>query len=137
MLNQVILLGRLTKNPTVRKTGSGVSVASFTLAVDRDYQKEECDFINCTAWRNTADFVERYFSKGQMMAVRGSLQSRTWVDKDEKSRESWEVVVDSVWFCGDKKKSENAETAYTGKPSRVDASTFEDLPDDSSDGLPF
>lgn len=136
MLNQVILLGRLTKDPIVRKTGSGVSVASFTLAVDRDYQKEECDFINCTAWRNTADFVERNFSKGQMMAVRGSLQSSTWVDKGENSRESWEVVVDSVWFGGDKKKSDNAETPYTGKPSRVDASTFEDLPDDSSE-LPF
>lgn len=134
MLNQVILLGRLTKNPTVRKTGSGVSVASFTLAVDRDFQKEECDFINCTAWRNTADFVERNFSKGQMMAVRGSLQSRTWVDKEENSHESWEVVADSVWFGGDKKKTEDG--AFTGKPTRVDASTFEDLPDDSSE-LPF
>ena len=129
MLNQVILLGRLTKDPVARKTGSGVSVTSFTLAVDRDYQKEECDFINCTAWRNTADFVERHFHKGQMMAVRGSLQSRTWVDKDEKSRESWEVVVDSVWFGGDKKKE-------SGQPQRVDASTFEDLPG-GEDGFPF
>ena len=126
-LNSVTLLGRLTKEPELRTTQSGVSVASFTLAVDRDFQKGEVDFVDCVAWRNTGEFVSKYFHKGQMMALHGSLQSRTWEAKDGTKRTSWEVVADSVYFGGDKKQEQ-----YSGK----NVSAFEDLDDDEGQ-LPF
>lgn len=126
-LNSVTLLGRLTKEPELRTTQSGVSVASFTLAVDRDFQKGEVDFVDCVAWRNTGEFVSKYFHKGQMMALHGSLQSRTWEAKDGTKRTSWEVVADSVYFGGDKKQEQ-----YAGK----NVSAFEDLDDDEGQ-LPF
>ena len=126
-LNSVTLLGRLTKEPELRTTQSGVSVASFTLAVDRDFQKGEVDFVDCVAWRNTGEFVSKYFHKGQMMALHGSLQSRTWEAKDGTKRTSWEVVADSVYFGGDKKQEQ-----YSGK----NVSAFEVLDDDEGQ-LPF
>lgn len=130
MLNIVVLMGRLVANPTLRYTQSQTPVASFTIAVDRDYQtggsEKQTDFVECTAWRHTAEFVNKYFTKGQMIVVSGSLQSRKWQDKAGNNRVSWEVVADSVHFCGDKK----SETV------NVSAADFEDLGDDEGE-IPF
>jgi single-strand DNA-binding protein len=97
-------MGRLTKDVELRRTGTGTAVASFTVAVDRDFSKEnEVDFIECVAWKNTAEFVSKYFSKGRMAIVSGSLQIRSWTDKDGNKRKTAEVVADNVYF-GDSKK---------------------------------
>ena len=139
MLNSVSLMGRLTKDPDFRTTQSGTNVVSFTLAVDRDFQsggsEKQTDFVECVAWRNTAEFVSKYFRKGQMMALRGSLQSRKWEDKNGNSRVSWEVLTDSVYFCGDK-KNDGASVERPAK-SAVSVSAFEDLDDDGDGQLPF
>ena len=131
MLNKIILLGRLTKNPEARRTATNVPVTNFTIAVDRDFSKDEVDFVDCVAWKSTAEFVERYFTKGQMICVSGRLQSRKWTDKEENLHTTWEVVAENVYFGGDK-KTESREP----KPTRVEASGFEELPDDNSE-LPF
>lgn len=109
MLNKIVIMGRLTRDPELRQTGSGTSVASFTLAVDRDYSgrdggEKETDFIDVVAWRHTAEFVDKYFSKGDMAAVVGRLQIRSWTDKDGNKRRSAEVVADSVYFGGSKRR---------------------------------
>ena len=110
MLNHIVIMGRLTRDPELRRTGSGVAVASFSVAVDRDRapegQEKETDFIDCVAWRNTAEFVEKYFKKGRMIVVSGRLQIRGWTDKDGNKRRSAEIVADSVYF-GDSKKDED------------------------------
>ena len=116
MLNHITIMGRMTRDPELRKTGSGVSVASFTLAVDRDYNpkdgaEKEVDFIDCVAWRGAGDFVSKYFTKGSMAIVTGRLQIRNWTDKDNNKRRSAEVVADSVYF-GDSKKSEQGNSTY-------------------------
>lgn len=103
MLNQVTIMGRLTRDPELRRTGSGIAVASFTLAVDRDRpQKEsgqrETDFINCVAWRHTAEFVSSYFCKGQMAIVNGRLSVRGFTDSDRKKRYATEVIAENVYF---------------------------------------
>lgn len=108
MLNHIVLMGRLTRDPELRRTGTGLAVASFTLAVDRDFGKNEAgeketDFIDIVAWRNTAEFVSRYFSKGRMAVVSGRLQIRPWTDRDGNKRRSAEVVADNVYF-GDSKR---------------------------------
>lgn len=116
MLNTITIMGRMTRDPELRKTGSGTSVASFTLAVDRDFGKEEkeTDFIECVAWKNTADFVSKYFSKGRMAVVSGRLQIRKWTDKDGNKRSTAEVVADKVYF-GDSKSNDNGnQSGYTG-----------------------
>lgn len=105
MLNRVILMGRLTADPELRKTASDLSVTSFTLAVGRNYGKgadRQTDFINCVAWRQTAEFISRYFSKGRLMAVEGSLQVRNYVDKNENKRQAVEVLVDQAFFADSK-----------------------------------
>ena len=105
MLNSVIIMGRLVKDPEMRTTTSGVEVSSFTVAVDRNYKQNGetvTDFINCQAWRQTAVLVNKYFSKGRMIAVQGKLQSRNYEDKNGNKRTAWEVIADSVNFCGDK-----------------------------------
>lgn len=130
MLNNISLMGRMVKDVEVRKTNNDMSVASFTIAVDRDFQSgtnKITDFIDCTAWRGTAEFVGKYFRKGDMIAVVGSLQSHKWEDKSGNNRISWEVVVDHAYFCGS--KSENRGDV---KPVSVQ---WEDLPDDGE--LPF
>jgi single-strand DNA-binding protein len=108
MLNKIILMGRLTRDPELRRTGSGTAVASFTLAVDRDFKSQsgekETDFIDIVAWRNTAEFVSKYFTKGRMAVVEGRLQIRDWTDKDGSKRRTAEVVADNVYF-GDSKNS--------------------------------
>jgi single-strand DNA-binding protein len=108
-LNHIVLQGRLTRDPELRRTGSGVAVASFCLAVDRDFNpkdggEKEVDFIDCNAWRGTGEFVRKYFTKGSMAIVSGRLQIRNWTDKEGNKRRNAEVVADSVYF-GDSKKS--------------------------------
>jgi single-strand DNA-binding protein len=109
MLNHIVLMGRLTRDVELRRTGSGTSVASFTIAVDRDFGnkdsgEKETDFVDVVAWRSTAEFVDKYFSKGRMAVVSGRLQIRSWTDKDGNKRRTAEVVADNVYF-GDSKNS--------------------------------
>ena len=108
MLNHITIMGRLTKDPEMRRTGSGVAVTSFTIACDRDFKgnsgEKETDFIEITAWRNTAEFVSKYFTKGRMAVVSGRLQIRSWTDKDGNKRKSAEVVADNVYFADSKKE---------------------------------
>jgi single-strand DNA-binding protein len=102
MLNHITVMGRLTRDPELRKTGNGISVANFTVAVDRDFGgqdgKKETDFIDCVAWRATADFVSKYFPKGKMAVVSGRLQIRSYTDKDGNKRKAAEVVADNIYF---------------------------------------
>ena len=115
MLNRIIVMGRMTRDPELRRTNSGTAVASFTVAVDRDFKSQsgekETDFIDVVAWRNTAEFVSKYFSKGRMAVVEGRLQIRDWTDKDGNKRRSAEIVADSVYF-GDSKR-DGGETAQS------------------------
>lgn len=109
MLNKIIVMGRMTRDPELRHTQSGTAVASFTVAVDRDFKDKQSgerttDFIDCVAWRQTGEFVSRYFAKGRMAVVEGRLQLRDWTDKDGNKRRSAEIVADSVYF-GDSKPS--------------------------------
>lgn len=137
MLNFICLQGRLVREPELKQTNNGTSVASFTIAVDRDYQsggsEKQTDFIDCTAWRQTAEFVCKYFHKGQLALVTGALQSRKWQDKQGNNRVSWEVTADKVHFCGDKKDN----TGYVPAAVNVSAAEFIDLPDDDNGELPF
>lgn len=114
MLNHIIVMGRLTRDPKLRRTDSGIAVAGFTVAVDRDRapegQEKETDFIDCVAWRNTAEFVDKYFKKGRMMVVSGRLQIRGWTDKEGNKRRSAEIIADSCYF-GDSKKDESQPTS--------------------------
>ncbi len=107
MLNRIIVMGRMTRDPELRRTNSGTAVASCTVAVDRDFKSQsgekETDFIDVVAWRNTAEFVSKYFSKGRMAVVEGRLQLRDWTDKDGNKRRTAEIVADSVYF-GDSKR---------------------------------
>lgn len=109
MLNTITIMGRLTRDPELRHTQSDLAVASFTLAVDQDYAKDEkkTDFIDCVAWRQTGEFVSKYFNKGSMAVVSGRLQIREWTDKEGNKRRSAEVVADHVYF-GDIKKKEDS-----------------------------
>lgn len=117
MLNHIDIMGRLTKDPELRYTQSQVPVASFTLAVDRDYKQtgSETDFINCIAWRNTAEFIQKYFSKGRMMIASGRLQIRTYEDNNGVKRTVAEVVVDNAYFGDSKKENagDNVPEGYT------------------------
>ena len=110
MLNKVVIMGRFTKDPELRRTGSGTAVTSFSLACDRDFKSQsgdkETDFIEAVAWKNTAEFVSKYFSKGRMAVVEGRLQIRDWTDKAGNRRTTAEVVADNVYFA-DSKRSES------------------------------
>ena len=158
MLNHIVLMGRLTRDPELRRTGTGIAVASFTLAVDRDYApkdggQRETDFIDIVAWRSTAEFVSKYFSKGRMAVVSGRLQIRPWEDKDGNKRRSAEVVADNVYFGDSKRDTEssggyNAGNSYGSggysapaapsyaAPASAPASDFAMLEDDDAQ-LPF
>ena len=119
MLNHITLMGRLTRDPELRRTGSGIAVASFSVAVDRDFGKndngeKETDFIDCVAWRQTGEFVSKYFTKGRMIVVSGRLQVRSWTDKDGNKRRTAEVVADNVYFGDSKRDSDNGGNAYGG-----------------------
>lgn len=136
-LNNITIMGRMTKDPELRRTNSGVAVASFTLAVDRDFAKDgaekETDFIDCVAWKNTAEFVSKYFSKGRMAVVSGRLQIRSWTDKDGGKRRTAEVVADNVYF-GDSKKDIGEK--YESAMSSGQMQDFVVL-DGDNDVLPF
>ncbi len=119
MLNHIVIMGRLTRDPELRRTTSGIAVASFTLAVDRDFGsrdggERETDFIDCVAWRQTGEFVSKYFAKGRMAVVSGRLQIRNWTDKEGNKRRSAEVVADNVYFGEGKRDSENSNSSYGG-----------------------
>ena len=101
-MNKAILMGRLTRDPEMRQTQSGVAVTSFSIAITRRFQKDQTDFINCTAWRQTAEFISKWFQKGSMIAVVGSIQTRRYTDKDGNERTATEVVVDEAYFTGSK-----------------------------------
>ena len=148
MLNHIVIMGRLTRDPELRRTGSGVAVASFSLAVDRDYSNKdggerETDFIDCVAWRQTGEFVSKYFTKGRMAVVSGRLQIRSWTDKDGNKRRTAEVVADNVYFCDSKREESSGgndggytATAIPELPTSP-AQDFEMLDDDDSGQLPF
>ena len=131
MLNHITIMGRLTKDVELRKTGNGTSVASFTIACERDFGEngqKETDFIEVVAWKHTADFVSKYFSKGRMIVVSGRLQIRSWKDKDGNNRRTAEVVADNVYFADSKKEGDSSATAP--------ANNFATLTDDDAE-LPF
>ena len=132
MLNHIVIMGRLTRDPELRRTGSGIAVTSFSLAVDRDFApkdggERETDFIDCVAWRQTGEFVSKYFAKGRMAVVSGRLQIRNWTDKDGNKRRSAEVIADNVYF-GDSKREEGSTpyggNAYGGNAYNTGSSSF-------------
>lgn len=142
-LNHITVMGRMTRDPELRRTGSGVAVTSFTLAVDRDFTdknsgEKETDFLDVVCWKNTAEFVHQYFGKGRMAVVSGRLQIRNWTDKDGNKRRTAEIVADNVYF-GDSKRESDNQSGYTGfVPNGVatPASDFAML-DGEDSGLPF
>lgn len=143
MINSVVLMGRLTYEPELRTTPNGLSVISFQIACDRQYQargeERRADFIDVTAWRQTAEFVSRYFHKGSMIAVEGSIQTDNFTDKDGNKRKSVTVVANNVSFCGSKAESGTTNPAFSQPaPSyaSADNSDFEEIVDDDDD-LPF
>jgi single-strand DNA-binding protein len=149
-MNQIVLMGRLTRDPELRHTQTGTAVSSFSLAVDRGYASKDggerqTDFIDIVAWRNTAEFVSKYFVKGQMAAVTGRLQIRDWTDKDGNKRRSAEVIADNVYFTDSKKSrdsspgmnfTEQKNDYPAGYQTPVSGSDFAELEDDDGD-LPF
>ena len=119
MLNHLTIMGRLTCDPELRRTGSGIAVASFTVAVDRDFTSQESgeretDFIDCVAWRHTGEFVSKYFTKGRMAVVSGRLQIRSWTDKDGNKRRTAEVVADNVYFGDSRRDGDSGNSSYGG-----------------------
>ncbi|MBQ7340715.1 MAG: single-stranded DNA-binding protein [Oscillospiraceae bacterium] len=149
MLNHIVIMGRLTRDPELRRTGSGVAVTSFTVAVDRDFSpkdgsERETDFIDCVAWRQTGEFVSKYFTKGRMAVVAGRLQIRNWTDKDGNKRRTAEVIADNVYF-GDSKRDGDGGNTYAAPAAgnygsyaapAAPASDFAMLDDDDAQ-LPF
>lgn len=155
MLNHITIMGRLTRDPEIRRTGSGIAVTNFTVAVDRDYPnketgEKETDFINCVAWRHKGEFVSKYFTKGSMIVVSGRLQIKKWVDRNEVTHYDAEIVADEVYF-GESKRDKDPmtnvgveNTSYTGEFSNYGSyasadSSFLKFYDDDDDGavLPF
>ena len=119
MLNHIVIMGRLTRDPELRRTGSGVAVTSFTVAVDRDFGnrengERETDFIDCVAWRQTGEFVSKYFAKGRMAVVSGRLQIRNWTDKEGNKRRTAEVIADNVYFGDSKRDGDSGSSSYGG-----------------------
>ncbi|MDR1669253.1 MAG: single-stranded DNA-binding protein [Oscillospiraceae bacterium] len=154
MLNRIVLMGRLTREPELRTTQSGVSVVSFTLAVERDFatrgEEKQTDFLDIVAWRSTADFVSKYFRKGQLVAAEGRLQSRKWEDKEGNKRTAYEVVADNVYFAERKQEGYGAPIPDAPPPQRLPRqetaappfqldtpATFAELDDDDDGELPF
>ena len=169
MLNHIVVMGRLTRDPELRYTQSQLPVAGFTVAVDRDYSgrdggDKQTDFIDCVAWRHTAEFVSKYFNKGSMAVVSGRLQLRDWTDRDGNKRRSAEIVADNVYF-GDSKRKDDSGGSYTqpsgaqphgsyqqnnsysaarqaaqggyAAPPQNHQTSFAELPDDEDGELPF
>lgn len=158
MLNHIVIMGRLTRDPELRYTNSNVPVASLSVAVDRDFGKDpdgnkQTDFFECVAWRQTGEFISKYFSKGSMIVLEGQMQSRRWTDRDGGKRLSWELIVDHAYFGGSKREGDGGSSGgsaqapgrSSGSPQPAQSSwkspqhgTFVDLDDDEDDGeLPF
>ncbi|MBQ7876059.1 MAG: single-stranded DNA-binding protein [Clostridia bacterium] len=147
MLNKVILIGRFTRDPELRSTPQGTSTCSFSLAVDRNYQsaggERQTDFINCVAWRQTAEFISKYFQKGNLICVEGSIQTRSWKDNDGNNRYATDVVVDRTYFVESKKSAQSSSYSSGMDAAPVfNDSPFGNLPDPISplgtdDDLPF
>ena len=163
MLNHIVIMGRLTREPELRTTQSGVNVASFSVAVDRDFggrdgAERQTDFVDCVAWRQTGEFVSKYFQKGRMIVVSGRLQSRKWQDREGNNRTNWEIQADNVYFGDSKRESDGgySQNSYGGQSSfsnqsnsyggydsakqnasapQVAANPYEELEDDGE--LPF
>lgn len=139
MLNNVVLMGRLTADPELKQTPNGVAVLSFSIAVDRDYtqqgQERQADFINIVAWRQTAEFICKYFAKGQMIALKGSIQTRSYEDRQGNKRTAFEVVADKVYFCGSKEESNNKKP-NPNNSGFDDFDGFEEI-GTNDDDLPF
>ena len=142
MINSVVLMGRLTYEPELKRTPSGVSVINLQVACDRNYvakgEERKADFIDCIAWRQTAEFISRYFHKGSMIAIEGSIQTENFTDKDGNKRKLVTVVANNVSFCGSKADSDTVNPAFSQPaPSHasVDNSDFEEI--DEDDDLPF
>lgn len=130
-MNRIILMGRLTRDPELRQTQSGTPVCSFTLAVDRRVGKDQerrADFIDCTAWQKAAEFVSKYFFKGQLMALEGRLQMRDWTDKNGNKRRSAEVVADNIEFCGGRNEGRGSEAQVPVDVEFDESDDEEDLP---------
>ena len=142
MINMVALMGRLTYSPELKSTPNGLSVIRFQIAVDRTYQpkgqERQADFIDCIAWRQTAEFISRYFHKGSMIAIEGTVQTSNYRDKNGNNRKQTEVLVNNVSFCGSKSESGSMdiEPESAAKYSSTDNSDFEEIVDDDDD-LPF
>jgi single-strand DNA-binding protein len=145
MLNHIVIMGRLTRDPELRRTGSGAAVTNFTVAVDRDFAdkqsgEKETDFIDVVAWRQTGEFVSKYFTKGRMAVVSGRLQIRSWTDNDGNKRRTAEIVADNVYF-GDSKQTSSetsvAPIAYTAPVQNEFAQNDFAMLDDSDSALPF
>ena len=148
MLNHIVIMGRLTRDPELRRTGSGIAVASFSVAVDRDFGgrdggEKETDFIDCVAWRQTGEFVSKYFTKGSMIVVSGRLQIRNWTDKEGNKRRSAEVVADNVYFGDSKRDGETGGASFSRPAAPADygmppvgGDQFAELADDDGE-LPF
>ena len=147
MLNNAVIMGRLVADPELRTTGSGISVSSFTVAVDRRYarsgEERQTDFIDVIAWRQNAEFISKFFRKGSMIAIQGYIQTRTYEDKNGNKRKAVELVADNVSFCGSKAEtgsgSINRDDSYmNAQPapsySTADAGDFKEIPEDD---LPF
>ena len=148
MLNHITIMGRLVRDPELRRTGTGIAVASFCVAVDRDFAPKDggerkADFINCVAWRQTGEFISKYFTKGRMIVVDGRLEMRDWTDKEGNKRTSAEVIVDNAYFGDSKRDSDSGYSAPAsqsfggyGATAPAPASDFAMLEDDDAQ-LPF
>lgn len=137
MLNKIVCMGRLVRDPELRKTASDISVVSFTIAVDRDYKNGDervADFIPVTAWRGTADFISRNFSKGRMICVDGSLQTRNYEDKEGNKRSAFEILAQNVYFADSKK---NDGTAQAGQSYSAPSGGFTEVDPEQEGELPF
>lgn len=126
MLNRIILMGRLAADPELRTTPNGVSVVSFRIGVTRDYNRDQTDWINIVAWRQTAEFVSKYFFKGSMIALEGSLQSRQYQDRDGNNRTAYEVQADRVWFAESKNASSHQGESRFAPPAEHPAAAGPD-----------
>ena len=142
MLNHITIMGRLTRDPELRRTGTGVAVTNFTLAVDRDFADKQTgekgtDFIDCVAWKHTAEFVSKYFTKGRLAAVSGRLQLRDWTDNDGNKRKAAEIVADGVYFADSNKDASGKNTgAQAQEQPQEQPMAFAGM-EDNDDELPF
>lgn len=140
MFNLVVLTGRLTADPELKTTPNGISVVSFSIAVDRRYrtgEERQTDFINIVAWRSSAEFISKYFKKGNLIGIEGSIQTRRYTDKNGNNRTAFEVVANNVQFVESKRDSNGVPSGEPASFSNADVSDFADLGDASDDDLPF